>query len=283
MVDVSAEYYEARGSEKTRLRDKYKVRLCLRAALRSNRFDRFLTCLIVLFAVILTALSYFKPYADQYPFLVNLLVTLDFSIFATFCAEIVLKLYAFRGKFFRNGWNVFDFSVIVISIIGMAASITAFRIIRVLRTLRLVTNVPSMRVVIESFLRSIPGILSVVMVLVLMVFVFALIGQALYSKVAPDLFGTLHQSAFTLFTVLTLEGWPDVTRQVMDKVPSAWIYFVCFIAINSFTVLNLMIAVIIGAMQKEYSEEAEEEREDILHEIQALRKDLAASLESKQN
>ena len=96
-----------------------------------------------------------------------------FSIFATFCAELILKLYAFRGKFFRNGWNVFDFSVIVISIIGMAASITAFRIIRVLRTLRLVTNVPSMRVVIESFLRSIPGILSVVMVLVLMVFVFA--------------------------------------------------------------------------------------------------------------
>ena len=93
MVDVSAEYYEARGSEKIRLRDKYKVRLCLRAALRSNRFDRFLTCLIVLFAVILTALSYFKPFADQYPFLVNLLVTLDFSIFATFCAEIILKLY----------------------------------------------------------------------------------------------------------------------------------------------------------------------------------------------
>ena len=75
MVDVSAEYYEARGSEKTRLRDKYKVRLCLRAALRSNRFDRFLTCLIVLFAVILTALSYFKPFADQYPFLVCLLYT----------------------------------------------------------------------------------------------------------------------------------------------------------------------------------------------------------------
>ena len=121
------------------------------------------------------------------------------------------------------------------------------------------------------------------MVLFLMVFVFALIGQALYAAVAPELFGTLHQSAFTLFTVLTLEGWPDVSRHVMDEVPSAWIYFVSFIAINSFTVLNLMIAVIIGAMQEEYGEEAEEEREDILHEIQALRRDLAASLEHKQN
>jgi len=158
----------------------------------------------------------------------------------------------------------------------MAVSITAFRIIRVLRTLRLVTNVPSMRIVIESFLRSIPGIASVLMVLFLMIFVFALIGQNLYKDVAPDLFGNLHQSAFTLFTVLTLEGWPDVSRAVMNKEPMAWVYFVSFIAINSFAVLNLVIAVIIGAMQREYDNEADEDREDILREIQALRGDVAA-------
>ena len=132
-----------------------------------------------------------------------------------------------------------------------------------------------MRKVIESFLRSLPGIASVIMVMVLMLFVFALIGQNLYSEVAPDLFGTLHASAFTLFTVLTLEGWPDVSRSVMEHVPSAWLYFVSFIAINSFVVLNLMIAVIIEAMHKDYDEEAEEEREDILFEVRALRRELA--------
>ena len=157
----------------------------------------------------------------------------------------------------------------------MAASITAFRAIRVLRTLRLVKRVPSMRIVIESFMRALPGIGSVLTVLLLMVFVYALIGQSLYHDVAPELFGTLHQSAFTLFTVLTLEGWPDVSRQVMAQVPTAWLYFVSFIAINSFTVLNLMIAVIIDAMQKEYDDLAEEEREDILQEIQALRREIA--------
>ena len=128
---------------------------------------------------------------------------------------------------------------------------------------------------IESFMRAIPGIGSVLTVMLLMVFVYALIGQSLYGDVAPELFGTMHQSAFTLFTVLTLEGWPEVSRAVMNQVPMAWVYFVSFIAINSFTVLNLMIAVIIDAMQKEYDDHAEEEREDILHEIQALRREIA--------
>ena len=256
-------------------RDKYRFRLALRAALRSDRFESFLTRMIVLYAVILAAHCYIQPQAETYPFTAHMVEGFDFAIFSAFCVEILIKLYAFRGKFFRNGWNVFDFLVIALSIIGMAASITAFRVLRVLRTLRLVTNVPSMRVVIESFLRSIPGIFSVLMVLLLMVFVYAVIGQNLYSHIAPKLFGTLQNSAFTLFTVLTLEGWPEVSRAVMAKQPSSWIYFVSFIAINSFTVLNLMIAVIIGSMQKEYDEEAEEEREDILHEIQALRRELA--------
>jgi len=198
-----------------------------------------------------------------------------------FCVEIGVKLYAFRRSFFRNGWNVFDFFVIAISIIGMVSSITIFRALRVLRTLRLVKRVPSMRVVIESFMRAIPGIGSVLTVMLLMVFVFALIGQNLYGQVAPELFGTLHQSAFTLFTVLTLEGWPDVSRAVMNEVPMAWVYFVLFIAINSFTVLNLMIAVIISAMQKEYDDHAEEEREDILLELKALRREVAALSELK--
>ena len=132
-----------------------------------------------------------------------------------------------------------------------------------------------MRKVIESFLRSLPGIASVLMVMMLMLFVFALIGQNLYCDVAPELFGSLHASAFTLFTVLTLEGWPEVSRSVMEQVPSAWVYFVSFIAINSFVVLNLMIAVIIEAMHKDYDDEAEEEREDILYEVKELRRELA--------
>lgn len=255
--------------------EKHSFRLKLRAAFRSKSFDHFLTSIIVIFALTLALLSYLEAQAEPNKALVHALRVLDISIFSAFCAELVLKIYAFRGKFFTHGWNLFDFFVIIISIIGMAASISTFRAIRVLRTLRIVTNIPSMRKVIESFLRSLPGIASVLMVMFLMIFVFALIGQNLYSAVAPELFGSLHKSAFTLFTVLTLEGWPDVSRSVMAELPSAWVYFVSFIAINSFVVLNLMIAVIIDAMHKDNDKEAEEEREDILFEIQALRRELA--------
>lgn len=281
MVDVSSHIKapNLNGSnmkEGTRLRHKYRFRLALRRALRAPFFEQFLTRLIIIYAASLCVLSYLETLPGDHSFIIECLRALDYSIFLMFCAELGLKLYAFRRSFFRNGWNVFDFLVVGISIIGMAASITAFRALRVLRTLRLVKRVPSMRIVIESFMRALPGIASVLTVMLLMIFVFALIGQNLYCHVAPELFGTLHQSAFTLFTVMTLEGWPDVSRAVMDEVPLAWIYFVSFIAINSFTVLNLMIAVIIDAMQKEYDDHAEEEREDILLEIQALRRDIAA-------
>jgi voltage-gated sodium channel len=257
-------------------REKYRFRLALRAALRSSVFESFLTGTIVFYALSLCALSYLRSVPGEYGAAVHVLEDLDRAIFQMFCAELMIKFYAFRRGFFRNGWNVFDAVVITISIIGMAASITAFRAVRVLRTLRLVKRVPSMRIVIESFMRALPGIGSVLTVMLLMVFVYALIGQSLYGQIAPELFGTIHQSAFTLFTVLTLEGWPDVSRAIMADVPLAWIYFVSFIAINSFTVLNLMIAVIIDAMQKEYDDHAEEEREDILHEIKALRREIAA-------
>jgi len=256
-------------------RVKHRFRLALRRALRSAYFEQFLTRLIVIYAISLCVLSYLETLSGNYAIAVYFLRIFDTSVFLMFCAEIILKLYAFRKGFFRNGWNTFDFIIIAVSTLGLAASITAFRALRVLRTLRLVKRVPSMRLVIESFMRALPGIGSVLTVMLLITFVYALIGQNLYCQVAPELFGTMHQSAFTLFTVLTLEGWPDVSRSIMAEIPMAWIYFVSFIAINSFTVLNLMIAVIIDAMQKEHDDDADEDREDILREIKALRQDIA--------
>jgi len=137
-----------------RKREKYRFRLALRAALRSATFEQFLTAIIILYALSLCALSYLESMAGDYGFQIHLLKCLDMAIFQMFCVELAIKFFAFRRSFFRNGWNVFDASVIIVSIIGMAASITAFRSLRVLRTLRLVKRVPSMRVVIESFMHS---------------------------------------------------------------------------------------------------------------------------------
>ena len=240
----------------------------LEAALYSKRMETFITLLIIVNAVVLAALTYrMDPLTAQSK--ISVLLSIDIAILMVFTIEVGLKLIVNPSRFFSSGWNIFDLIVVFISIFGASYPLTVLRSLRVLRVLRVVTHVPSMRVVVESFLKSIPGIGSVLMVMLLVLFVFSVIGTTLYKEISPELFGTLHVSAFTLFTVLTLEGWPEVARGVMQVQPWAWVFFVTYIAINSFAVLNLMIAVIIATMQKDYEAEAEEEREDIMQELRA--------------
>ena len=247
----------------------------LKAALFGPAFERFITALIILNAVILAALTYDHGSGHDISPWAIFLTKLDQAIIGVFMCEIVLKIYACRRDFFKSGWNIFDLLVVGIGVIGSSYPLTVFRSLRVLRVFRLVTRVPSMRVVVESFLRSLPGIGSVITVMLLILFVYSVIGTGLFGAISPEFFGSMHSSAFTLFTVLTLEGWPDIARDVIPHSDAGWIYFVSYIALNSFVVLNLMIAVIINAMQTEYEEHAEEEREDILEEIRALRADVA--------
>lgn len=243
----------------------------LHKALHSARFEMFITVLIVLNAIILGTLTYqYTVVPGEFDWTVPLIAA-DSFIVAIFVAEITAKIYSSGTRFFRSGWNIFDFTVVSISLFGGAYPLTVIRSLRVLRSLRIVTRVRSMRIVVESFMRALPGIGSVLMVMLIIIFVFSVVGTRMFGDIAPELFGTLHDSVFTMFTVLTLEGWPDVAAQVIPHAPFARLFFVSYIAINSFTVLNLMIAVIIGAMQKEYDDNAEEEREDILEELAALR------------
>lgn len=246
----------------------------LREALYSPEFERFITILIVINAAVLGALTYdFK--AEGLPALwADILVAIDLGIILIFVCEIGLKIFVDGFAFFKKGWNIFDFFIVGLGVFGTGYPMSVLRSLRILRTFRLVTRVPSMKVVVESFLRALPGIGSVLTVMLLVLFVYSVMGTQMFGTAAPELFGSLQSSAFTMFTVLTLEGWPDVARNVMEPIPYAWIYFVTYIAINSFAVFNLMIAVIITAMHKEYDEHAEEEREDILAELKALRAEI---------
>ncbi len=233
-------------------------------------FERFITLLIILNAITLGCLTYsYQDHGPDSP-LVQRLLAFDMAIICVFVVEIVLKIYAQGFRFFRSGWNIFDFLIVSLGFLGGSYPLTVVRSLRILRTLRIVRHVPSMKVIIESFLRALPGIGSVIMVMMLLIFIFAVIGTSLFAPVSPEYFGDLQSSAFTLFTVLTLEGWPDIAREVMPIIPGSWIFFVSYIGINSLVILNLMIAVIIQSMQKEYDEHAEEEREDILAEVRAI-------------
>jgi len=258
-------------------KEPYITRERLKNALYSQRFEGFITMVIILNAVVLALLTY--QFSEKSHHWLKLLLAIDLAILVAFVMELSLKIYAAPKLFFKNAWHIFDLIVVTISILGSGYPLTVFRALRVLRTLRIVTMVPSMRVVVESFLRALPGIGSVIVVMMLVIFVYSVVGTSLYRHIAPELFGDLQTSTFTMFSIMTLEGWADHARTIMAQQPMAWIFFVSYVAINSFAVFNLLIAVIINSMHKEYDDHAEEEREDIMEEVQALRRDMKILIE----
>jgi voltage-gated sodium channel len=180
----------------------------------------------------------------------RILVALDQLILAVFVAEIASRLYVRRLAFWRDPWSVFDFAVVAIALIPASGSFAVLRALRVLRVLRLLTMVPSMRRVVGALLAAIPGLASIAVVLLIIYYVFAVIATNLFGAAYPEWFGTLGRSLYTLFQIMTLESWSmGISRPVMETFPYAWAFFVPFILIATFTILNLFIAIIVNAMQ----------------------------------
>lgn len=192
------------------------------------------------------------------------LVALDRLILLIFVVEIGLRLVAWGPRFFRDAWNVFDFAVVAVALIPATGSLSALRALRVLRVLRLISLVPQFRAVVSALLGAIPGIGAIAAILSLLLYVSAVIATKLFADIAPSLFGNLGQTLFTLFQIMTLEGWAEIARQIMDKNPAAWLFFVPFILITTFTMLNLFIAIIVGAMDRERPQGASAEQVEFL-------------------
>ena len=215
------------------------------------------------------------------------ILALDKAILSVFVAEIAIRLYVHRWAFFRDPWSVFDFIVVGIALIPATGQFSVLRALRVLRVLRILTIVPSMRRVVGALLAAIPGLGSIALVLLLIYYVFAVIATNLFAATYPEWFGDIGRSLYTLFQIMTLESWSmGIARPVMENFPYAWAFFIPFILIATFTMLNLFIAIIVNAMQtvgenerQETIQELERTREHIeadLHaEIKALRQDLA--------
>lgn len=206
------------------------------------------------------------------------LIALDTALLSVFTIEVALRIVAFRLDFFRDPWSVFDLIVIAIALIPASGSLSVLRALRVLRVLRLVSAVPSMRRVVTALIGSLPGIGSVAALLGIVFYVSAVIATKLFGEDFPALFGSLAHTTFTLFQIMTLEGWADLSRQVMEKHPYAWIFFVAFILVATFTMLNLFIAIVVNAMQSAHGESDEDaavRRQALLDEMTALRSSLA--------
>lgn len=204
----------------------------------------------------------------------------DKAILAIFVLEISLRLMASRFAYFRDPWNVFDFSVVAIALLPASGPLAVLRALRVLRVLRLITLVPSMKRVVGGLLSALPGLGSVTAIIVLIFYVAAVIATKLFGTAFPEWFGTLGNSAFTLFQVMTLESWAmGIVRPVMEIYPQAWSFFLIFILASTFTLLNLFIAVIVNAIQQEQpgngGRSIESELARLHDEIGRLREDLA--------
>ena len=180
----------------------------------------------------------------------EILHLLDKAILAVFVAEIGIRLYVHRWAFVRDPWSVFDFLVVGIALVPATGEFSVLRALRVLRVLRILTIVPSMRRVVGALLAAIPGLGSIAVVLLLIYYVFAVIATNLFAASYPEWFGNLGRSLYTLFQIMTLESWSmGIARPVMEHFPYAWAFFIPFILIATFTMLNLFIAIIVNAMQ----------------------------------
>ena len=174
----------------------------------------------------------------------------DKIILWIFIVELVLRIYAHGFRFFRDPWGVFDFVIVAIALAPASEQFSVLRALRILRALRLISGVPRMRRVVEALLSAVPGIGAVAALLVLVLYVFAVIATKLFGGEFPQWFGTIGESMFSLFQIMTLESWSmGIVRPVMEQFPYAWSFFVVFIIISSFTVLNLFIAIIVDSMQ----------------------------------
>jgi voltage-gated sodium channel len=206
-------------------------------------------------------------------------------ILGIFILEAALKITAVAPRFsryFGNGWNLFDFSIVVASLAPATGEFALVaRLVRVLRVLRLVSGTPQLRLIVATLVRSIPSMGHVLMLMSIIFYIYAVTGFHLFHAHDAEHWGTLGASLLTLFGIVTLEGWVQVMETALEVHPWAWVYFVSFVLVGTFVMLNLFIAVIINNLEASKVAELEELREpathdEVLRELQRTRDALTA-------
>jgi voltage-gated sodium channel len=256
----------------------------LQALLEDKRFELALTILIIVNAITLgleTSPTIMATWG-------SVLHTMDRALLAIFVLELLAKLVVYRFSFFKSGWNVFDFLVVAIALVPASGPLSVLRALRILRVLRLITIVPSLKRVVGAMIASLPGMGSIILLLMLVFYVGAVMATKLFQATEPEAFGDLWRSLYTLFQLMTLDGWSgEIVKPVLENHPLAMLFFLPFILFSAFVALNLFIGVIVGAMQSEAEAAAKSAAQEVegvveagdaelLAEIRALRAEIAA-------
>jgi voltage-gated sodium channel len=257
------------------------MKACAKRIVEARWFEPWMIGLI-LFNGVLIGLETSQEFVDTYDGWLHLGNDIILGIFII---EVVLKLAAVAprfGLYFGNGWNLFDFSVVVLSLIPATGEFALVaRLVRVLRVLRLVSAVPQLRLIVATLVRSIPSMGHVILLMSIIFYIYAVTGFHLFHEHDAEHWGTLGAALLTLFQMVTLEGWVEVMDTAMEAYPWSWLYFVSFILIGTFVMLNLFIAVVINNLEASKAAELEELRDpvthdEILRELERTRDALAA-------
>jgi voltage-gated sodium channel len=208
-----------------------------------------------------------------------LILFLDKACLAVFVIEIFLKIVARGARFFKSGWNIFDFLIVGAALVPGSQTMSVLRALRILRVLRVISVAPSLRRVVEGFVTALPGMGSVFLLMAIIFYIGAVMATKLFATSFPQWFGSLPQSAYTLFQIMTLESWSmGIVRPVMEVYPFAWTFFVPFIMVTTFAVVNLLVGLIVNSMQDAHHQEegaqTDAYRDEVLTRLIAIERKL---------
>ena len=231
------------------------VDLCRRIA--SNRHFQTAILAVIVANAVLIGLETSPALWERYG---GLFDALNLAVQVVFVGEIAVRLLAHAPRvhrFFLDGWNVFDFTIVALSLLPVAGPFaTVARLARLLRALRVVSALPELRLIVATMLRSIPSLANVIVLLGLILYVYAVVGVHLFAGIDPPNWGSLPRAGLTLFEILTLEGWVDLMDASLGATPWAWVYYVSFVVLAVFVVINLFIAIVINNLEAAKREDA---------------------------
>ena len=244
--------------------------------LASDRFGNFITTVILINAVTL-GMETSEAVMSRAG---SVVLLIDQLCLAIFVVELLAKLLVQRHRFFLRGWNVFDFVIVSIAFLPGAQGVSVLRALRILRVLRVISVAPRLRRVVEGFITALPGMGSVFLLMAIIFYIGSVIATKLFAASFPEWFGNLALSAYSLFQIMTLESWSmGIVRPVMEVYPYAWAFFVPFIMLTTFAVVNLLVGLIVNSMQDAHSEEEGERtdayRDQVLARLEAIEQQIS--------
>ena len=256
--------------------------------LRANKtYELFVVSVIIFSALVIGVKTYHIPES-----MLTLVWVLDWLITFLFLVEIVIRYLGEERKrdFFKQGWNVFDTLIVVVSLIPIEDSELALvgRLVRIFRVLRMVSIIPELRILLNSLLKAMPQLGYVMLLMFIIFYIYAAVGSTFFSHINPTLWGDISVSLLTLFRVMTFEDWTDVMYETMAEYPLSWIYYLTFIFFTAFAFLNMVIGIVVGVMEEEHQQArleaaeaaGEPTRKDLQEQLDDIR-ELLVKLDNK--